>query len=341
MVNNDYLSFCNLKDLKKYAEEHKVFDSETISMFHRAYIPNLADINFNEHYYLNKEYSGKNVLQLADERQNYLAGIDKLKSEGKIGGVRAYFAKRRLQKVLAREKKERKKLENNYYDNLTEKKAANFKLNKKALCDATKTEKEVLFSLDEFAIFGVSRPSILERLEQSREEAKNVEIVMDNEYMKCMLELKDWIKRGIEATDVALRDIPEEKERIRDRYLNSTKLMTKSEEDNLKKLKNEKNYDLQIAEKEVKKATWPFSNARKEQLELRFAQIEEDYAKKEEILMNAIKENKLKKYEEVKKLDENGTYRPEKAEISQINRVNYVGGKVLKEIGQPAKEQTI
>ncbi|GMO63880.1 MAG: hypothetical protein Ta2D_10740 [Rickettsiales bacterium] len=89
MTKNDYLSFNSLSDLERYARKHNIFDSGGMNKFHNDYILHLTDKYFNEHYYLNKRYDGKTPLELAEERANYLAGIDNLLKNKQITELQA------------------------------------------------------------------------------------------------------------------------------------------------------------------------------------------------------------------------------------------------------------
>ncbi|GMO61248.1 MAG: hypothetical protein Ta2D_07170 [Rickettsiales bacterium] len=118
VVNNDHLVFKNLKDVKNYAKEHKIFDSKGTELFYDAHIRNLGNEGFNEQYFLNQRYNGKTPLELANERANYVAGIDRLLSEETITEKEANAAKNELTKVLDNENDAYSRFMTAYYADL-------------------------------------------------------------------------------------------------------------------------------------------------------------------------------------------------------------------------------
>ncbi|GMO61397.1 MAG: hypothetical protein Ta2D_07310 [Rickettsiales bacterium] len=328
MVKNDYLNFTKLSDLQKYAKENGVLDSKTVNMFHAAYVPNLADDKFNEHYYLNKEYNGKSVLELAEQRENYLAGIDKLRQDGKISESKAKTLKLQLQKVTDRENKHLNESMKQYgtltnagisalSDPAAQTKIHNINLNILMLSEVLESKvgdsvfNEKLDPNSELVTNVFFQPSSqreFERRLQSHKEAESIEAVMNKKYVWSLLDSKQVVELYSDAE-------------YRNKSIMSSPILTKFESDKLKELENQKKYDLRMAEQKIKKETFlPWKRNKLRAVE--FGKIEETYKQKVDNMFVVIKSNRLKAYKEIDNLSKEQANALkndiQKTEISQV-----------------------
>ncbi|GMO60446.1 MAG: hypothetical protein Ta2D_05940 [Rickettsiales bacterium] len=362
MVTNDYLNFRSYSDLKKYARQHNIFDSSIVSKFQRGYVPNLADDGFNEYYYLNKRYNGKTPLELAEERANYLAGIDELEKQGEIGSWRANIARKRLQKVIDKENRELDVLVNGYYTNLSnnpnEKKVNNINLNTSALFDVIETKTgngQVLpvrfykanLPANTYILNQrnkINQKDVEDRKKQSCVEAENVEVPTNRTYMISMISANNFMKDTISKGNIS----DDRKKQIIENYYRLP-FLTISEHSQIQQLINQKNYDLRMAKKKIKKETWPFTDTRRERKARELQQIRTNYDRIEDDLRESFRQNREDMHKTIENLTQTDLENLQKAEISQISQkklksskskdklplvVRNIGEKILNRLGE-------
>ncbi|GMO61811.1 MAG: hypothetical protein Ta2D_07990 [Rickettsiales bacterium] len=279
MVNNDYLSFDNLNDLKKYAEEHNIFDNKVMEEFYNAYIPNLADDNFNEHYYLNREYNGKTPLDLIKERTNYLAGIEKLETDGKITEKQANAAKDALTTIKNKEIVYADNSMNEYHKiasgntpligtkdgrKLMLKELNTITLNQKMLSkeaagyelQSDDFERKTNFWINELAKANPEFDRITLQAEREKLSSENKELAenltpKNKDYSIWLLKcFEDVVKNTASITN------PIEKENAEKKIMGALAFTTDAEKEQLKEIENRKISKVRDLEEEKKKISW-------------------------------------------------------------------------------------
>ncbi|GMO61256.1 MAG: hypothetical protein Ta2D_07180 [Rickettsiales bacterium] len=334
VVNNDFVNFRNLSDLKKYAKEHNIFDSNGMTNFHRDYIPNLADDNFNEHYYLNKKYNGKTPLELANYRATYLAGIEKLKYEHKITDTEVYDAKKILLDVLAKERAEVAELteishKNLYTDNnplyntdknLLRKKIYNVELNKKTLSNVLESNiRKVANSSAANMIENEKMPGkkfdFVRNLNRSIEnenspvdlktwEAEREERSIREQKLADSFNRKDydkWLAEGFKNVlkkTIHIKD-PLEKEKAEKKLIGAWAFTNDYEKNQLKEFKNKKLNEINEIKIDIKE-TEGFFSPKKKELKKKLKEAKKRHIKEETELRNQIRDNRMSEYRKIK-----------------------------------------